>query len=71
MIKPIPKILIVDDSRIFRQSIEKALVEIGDFEIISSVWNGQKAIDLLKKGIIPDLITLDIEMPEMDGIETL
>jgi len=67
----IDKVLIVDDSMIFRKNIEKALLQIGDFDIVDSVFNGKKAIELIKSGVIPDIVTLDIEMPEMNGIETL
>ncbi len=65
------KTLIVDDSIIYRKSIEKALAGISDIEIIGSVWNGKKALDFIHDKTIPDFITLDVEMPEMDGIETL
>lgn len=64
------KVLIVDDSRIFRGAIEESLSRENDIQVIGSVRNGVKAIEFIKR-IRPDLITLDVEMPDMDGLETL
>lgn len=64
------KILIVDDSRIFRGAIEECLAGEPDIEIVGSVWNGVKAMEFIREKR-PDLVTLDLEMPEMDGLETL
>ncbi len=65
-------ILIVDDSRTMRKVLAASLKEAGHY-IIGNAGNGQEALDLLKNlsPDLPDLITLDITMPEMDGIETL
>ncbi|GAB4335100.1 MAG: chemotaxis response regulator protein-glutamate methylesterase [Desulfobulbaceae bacterium] len=64
------RILIVDDSRIFRSALQQGLSRASDIEVIGSVWNGVKALEFLREND-PDLVTLDIQMPEMDGIETL
>ena len=64
------KILIVDDSRIFRSAVAESLVAEADIEVIGSVWNGAKAIEFIRSRP-PDLVTLDVEMPDMDGLETL
>lgn len=64
------KILIVDDSRIFRSVIEEGLSREKNIEVIGSVWNGIKAIEFIRQ-TPPDIVTLDIQMPDMDGIETL
>lgn len=64
------KILIVDDSRIFRSILESIFSHEEDMEILGSVWNGKKALELFEHEK-PDFITLDVEMPEMDGIEML
>ncbi len=73
MMKPAPirvKILIVDDSLIFRSAIQEGLSRENDIEVIGSVWNGIKAMEFIKT-TPPDLVTLDIQMPEMDGLQTL
>jgi two-component system, chemotaxis family, protein-glutamate methylesterase/glutaminase len=64
------KILIVDDSRIFRSAVEESLAGEKDIEVIGSVWNGIKAIEFIRT-TRPDLVTLDVEMPDMGGLETL
>jgi two-component system chemotaxis response regulator CheB len=64
------KLLIVDDSRIFRNAIEESLANESDIEVVGSVWNGVKAIEFIQSNP-PDLVTLDVEMPDMDGLETL
>ena len=64
------KILIVDDSRIFRSAVIESLAAEADIEVIGSVWNGTKAIEFIRSHP-PTLVTLDVEMPDMDGLETL
>lgn len=64
------KLLIVDDSRVFRSAIEESLAGENDVEVIGSVWNGVKAIEFIRSNP-PDLVTLDIVMPDMDGLDTL
>lgn len=63
------KVMIVDDSRIFRKMLRAAFVETGN-EVIGEAGNGKEALELLKS-CHPDLLTLDITMPVMDGIDAL
>jgi two-component system chemotaxis response regulator CheB len=71
MLKEI-KILIVDDSRIYRSLVAKTLEDETDIRVVGSVMNGRKAVDFIEEGReIPDIVTLDQEMPEMDGLSTL
>lgn len=63
-------VLIIDDSRIFRSELESALNELPGVSVVGSVFSGEKAIEFLQKTQV-DLITLDIAMPGMSGIETL
>ena len=63
------KVMIVDDSRIFRKMLRAAFVETGN-EVIGEAGNGEEILELLQS-CTPDLITLDITMPVMDGIESL
>lgn len=62
-------VLIVDDSRTMRKMLAGALNEVG-IDVAGNAGNGVEALELLKT-TNPDLITLDITMPEMDGLEAL
>ena len=61
------KILLVDDSDVHLVIAENILKD--KYEIITSK-SGKDALGILTKGLVPDLILLDILMPEMDGWET-
>jgi two-component system chemotaxis response regulator CheB len=67
--KPID-ILIVDDSAAVRRLLRLALSEDPELRIAGVAANGKIALALLAQNV-PDLITLDIEMPEMDGLTAL
>jgi two-component system, chemotaxis family, protein-glutamate methylesterase/glutaminase len=64
------RVLIADDSRIFRGLMEQSLATIEGVAIVGSVFNGRKAIEFIQSNSV-DLITLDIEMPVLNGLETL
>ncbi len=61
------KVMSVDDSPITRKMIKKALEPEG-FEIIGEAGNGKDALDLYAR-IQPDIITMDVTMPIMDGLD--
>ena len=60
------KVLIVDDAAFMRMMI-KDILEKNDFEIVGEANNGLVAVDMYKKEK-PDVVTMDITMPDMDGI---
>lgn len=62
--------LVVDDTSLFRKVVSDALLSLPDVEVIATAPNGRIALERAAT-LKPDLITLDIEMPEMDGIEVL
>jgi two-component system, chemotaxis family, chemotaxis protein CheY len=62
------RVLIVDDAMFMRSMIKDILTNSGKFEVIGEAANGQEAIDFFKTKQ-PDVITMDIVMPVMDGIE--
>lgn len=65
------KVLIVDDSVMMRTVIRSFVDKIPGFKTISFAENGKKALEELGKHNDLSLILLDIEMPEMDGLEFL
>ncbi len=64
------KVLIVDDSRLFRSALEQALAGQEDIAVVGSVFSGAKALEFIQK-TPPDVVTLDVEMPGMNGLATL
>ena len=60
------RILIADDHALFRDGLRSLLGTQGH-EVIAEARNGREAIDLTKK-LTPDLVLMDISMPEMDGL---
>ena len=65
------KVLVVDDSRLFRTAVAESLAGETDVQVIGSERNGLKAIEFLRSNPAVDVVTLDLEMPEMDGLATL
>ncbi|MCK8823970.1 response regulator [Fuchsiella alkaliacetigena] len=61
------RVLITDDAQ-FMRTMLKQLVEEQGYEVVAEAEDGKKAIELYKEHS-PDLVTMDITMPEMDGIE--
>ena len=64
------RVLIVDDSVFYRSIISDAIDDIEDAEVVGIANNGKTALNKIQT-LNPDVITLDVEMPEMDGFETL
>ncbi len=64
------RILVVDDSAFMRYTISRRLSEIEGFHVVGSAHDGKEALDVLP-ALKPDVITLDVEMPHMDGLSTL
>ena len=63
------KILIVDDAAFMRMMIKDILTKNG-YEVVAEAASGVEAVELYKSHQ-PDLVTMDITMPEMDGIEAV
>ncbi|MDX9916879.1 MAG: response regulator [Gudongella sp.] len=63
------RVMVVDDAVFMRMKL-KDILEKGGFEVVAEAQNGLDAIEKYKAEK-PDLITMDITMPEMDGIEAL
>lgn len=61
------KVLVVDDSGFFRRRVSEILSSDSGIEVIGTATNGREAIDQAM-ALKPDVITMDYEMPMMDGI---
>lgn len=62
------RVLIVDDALFMRNMLKEILNNSGRYEVIGEAANGQEAIEVYQK-LKPQLVTMDIVMPVMDGIE--
>ncbi|MGE0489339.1 MAG: chemotaxis response regulator protein-glutamate methylesterase [Vulcanimicrobiota bacterium] len=67
---PSVRVLIVDDSSLFRRILTTVFRAIPGVEVVGSASNGAEALRLVES-LKPELVSLDLEMPEMDGLETL
>lgn len=63
-------LVVVDDHALFRRGLIGLLSEMPDFQVVGEASNGHEALHVIEK-TKPDIILLDINMPVMNGIETL
>ncbi len=61
------KLMIVDDSNIIRRRIERSQ-QIARLQVVGAASNGREAVELFRR-TQPDVVTMDLTMPEMDGVE--
>src|SRR5512132_3117091 len=64
------KVMVVDDSAFMRFTIAQQLNESSELQVIGTASNGKEALRLIPQ-LQPDVVTLDVEMPQMDGLATL
>ena len=63
------KLMIVDDSNIMHRRIERSQ-QFEELELVGTASNGLEAIEMFRK-MDPDVVTMDLTMPQMDGIECI
>src|SRR4029077_15726176 len=64
------KVIIADDHSLARQGLRRYLEMAGDIDVVGEAANGFEVLKLMENGSgNPDIILLDIRMPEMDGLE--
>jgi two-component system chemotaxis response regulator CheY len=69
MAQKLLKLMIVDDSNIIRSKITRTLSQ-HNMEVVATASNGEEAISLFAK-TTPDVVTMDLTMPRMDGLECI
>ncbi len=69
-IRPQVSVLVVDDSAFMRTALSRMISSEATFEVVGTACNGAEALDKIA-ALDPDVVTLDVEMPGLDGLETL
>lgn len=64
------RVVVIDDSAFMRKAISTMLENDPEIQVVGTAKNGQEGLDLVRRQN-PDVVTLDIEMPVMDGLTTL
>ncbi len=64
------RVLVVDDSALYRKVVRDVLESLPDVEVVGTAINGRQALAKITE-LKPDVVTLDLEMPELDGIGVL
>jgi NarL family two-component system response regulator LiaR len=64
------RILVADDHAIVRKGIRAVVRTLPDMEVVAEAANGREAIDEVER-VLPDVVLMDLVMPEMDGIEAI
>lgn len=63
------KVVLVDDHHIVRQGLEFLLSTVDDLEVIKGFSDGRTFLSYIEQHQLPDIVLLDLVMPEMNGIE--
>jgi DNA-binding NarL/FixJ family response regulator len=64
------KVALVDDHALLRSGLANVINSFNDYKVVIEADNGRQFIDMLGKNNIPEIVLLDITMPEMDGFAT-
>ena len=64
------RVLVVDDSAFVRRAVERMLATSGDIQVVGTAADGEEGLRKAK-ALRPDVVTLDIKMPRLGGLETL
>ena len=64
------RVLIADDHKLMVEGTKQALLKAGGFEVVGEASNGVQVLPLVRR-LKPDLVLLDLRMPQMDGLTCL
>ena len=69
-IRPPVRVLVVDDSAFMRTALSRMIASESGFEVAATASSGSDALEKIA-ALDPDVVTLDVEMPGLDGVQTL
>jgi chemotaxis response regulator CheB len=64
------RVLVVDDSDAARKALSEVVAATPGFKVVGTASSGLEALDQVVSDVAPELVLLDVQMPEMDGLET-
>src|SRR6202012_4742363 len=67
---PRTRVLVVDDSAFMRTALARMIASESSLEVVATACNGTEALEKIAV-LNPDVVTLDVEMPQLDGLATL
>ena len=65
------RVLVCDDHTVVRQGIRQMLVDSDGIDVVAEAADGPEAVRLVREGAAPDVVLMDIAMPQRDGLDTL
>ncbi len=68
--KKVYQVVVTDDHTLMRNALARLIASFDNYSVIFEASNGKELIEKIQNNLIPDIILLDINMPEMDGFET-
>lgn len=68
ILRPAVRAVVIDDSLLMRELLQSALAETGDIDIVGTAANPHEAREVIR-ATNPDVVTLDVEMPGMSGLD--
>lgn len=68
IVKPVIRVLVVDDQVLMRRALEHFVAAAGDLELVGTASDGAEAVRMVPR-LSPDVVLMDLQMPQMDGVE--
>lgn len=68
--EPCNKVLLADDHVLLRDALATLIDSFSEFKITAVASNGKEVVSFIENGQLPDIVLLDLNMPEMDGYQT-